>query len=771
MKGAFAVFLGLVAYLVAGNESPQQRGRPGGERPPVYKERVAAYWFGTNGQFWYRNDLAKGAREFMLVNAETGKRQRAFDHEKLTKALNTAAGKEFTADKLPFETIEYIEDGKALRFQAAEKTWKCDLATYTCTETSAGTPEPIPAAGNPQQQQGRGRRGGSRGPGREESSLQSPDKKWTAEIKEHNIHIRAENGEGFQLTNDGETNNYYGRLEWSPDSKSLVAWRIAPAERQQVHLLQSSPPGGGRAKLQSRPYSLPGDKFTTYKVTVLDIASLKQFKPEVEPFEHDWLRPRLRWSKDGKRFAFQKVDRGHQRLRVIEVNAENGEARNLVDDRSNTFIWTVHTENLSLSLVNWLENSDDLIYVSEKSGWRHLYFVDAKSGEMKPITKGEWVIRGIDRIDEIKRQVWFRANGVFPGQDPYLVHYGRVNFDGLGLVWLTEANGNHSIQFSPDEKYIIATYSRVDSPPVNELRRVSDGKLICKLEEADISELKPGGWEPPEVFVSKGRDNKTDIWGIISRPKNFDPAKKYPVIEDIYAGPQGSFVPKTFSAERRYASLADLGFIVVKIDGMGTANRSKAFHDVCYKDLKDGGFPDRIAWMKAAAKKYPYMDLSRVGIYGTSAGGQNAAGAVLFHPDFYKVAVASCGCHDNRMDKSSWNEQWMGYMPPDKLWSKDPNNWYAQSSNVDNAHRLRGKLMLIVGEMDNNVPPESTYRVVDALIKAGKDFEFIMVPGAGHGNGGRYGVRRRDDFFVRHLLGTEPPDRNSAPSEQSTANR
>jgi dipeptidyl aminopeptidase/acylaminoacyl peptidase len=376
------------------------------------------------------------------------------------------------------------------------------------------------------------------------------------------------------------------------------------------------------------------------------------------------------------------------------------------------------------------------------------------------ITSGEWVVRGIERIDETNRQVWFRASGVFPDQDPYLMHFGRVNFDGGGLTWLTASNGNHSIQFSPDRRFLIDTYSRVDYPPANELRRASDGKLVCKLEEADISALKESGWAAPEVFVAKGRDGKTDIWGIICRPRDFDPNKSYPVIEDIYAGPQGSFVPKTFSATLRYESLTKLGFIVAKVDGMGTANRSKAFHDVCWHNLKDAGFPDRILWHQAVAKKYPQYDITRVGIYGTSAGGQNAAGAVLFHPEFYKAAVANCGCHDNRLDKASWNEQWMGYVPPEKLWSKDADNWYSQCSNIDHAHRLRGKLFLIVGELDNNVPPESTHRFVDALVKAKKDFDFLLVPGGGHGAGGEYGQRRLRDFFVRHLRGQEPPDRN-----------
>jgi dipeptidyl aminopeptidase/acylaminoacyl peptidase len=283
---------------------------------------------------------------------------------------------------------------------------------------------------------------------------------------------------------------------------------------------------------------------------------------------------------------------------------------------------------------------------------------------------------------------------------------------------------------------------------------VADGKLVCKLDEADISELKANGWEPPEVFVTTGRDSKTDIWGIICRPRKLDPNKKYAVVESIYAGPQGSFVPKTFSAARRFASLTELGFIVVQIDGMGTANRSKAFHDVCWHNLKDAGFPDRILWHQAAAKKYPYYDVSRVGIYGTSAGGQNSTAAVLFHGDFYKAAVSACGCHDNRMDKASWNEQWMGYPVGPQ---------YAECSNITNASKLKGKLLLIVGELDDNVPPESTLRLVDALIKAGKDFDFLVMPGLKHTNGGAYGTRRLQDFFVRHLIGVEPPDRNAAP--------
>jgi dipeptidyl aminopeptidase/acylaminoacyl peptidase len=351
-------------------------------------------------------------------------------------------------------------------------------------------------------------------------------------------------------------------------------------------------------------------------------------------------------------------------------------------------------------------------------------------------------------VDEANRQIWFRAGGIRPEQDPYYVHLCRVNFDGSGLLVLTEGDGTHDVTFSPDRRFLLDRWSRVDQPPVTELRRAEDGRLICALEQADWSALLETGWQPPERFAAKGRDGETDIYGIIIRPSDFDPSRSYPVIEQIYAGPQGAFVPKAFGLEVRQHAIAELGFVVVQIDGMGTSHRSKAFHDVCWRNLGDSGFPDRILWMKAAAAKYPYMDLTRVGIYGGSAGGQSALRGLLAHGDFYKVGVADCGCHDNRMDKIWWNELWMG-------WPLGPH--YEEQSNVTQAHRLEGKLLLTVGELDRNVDPASTMQVVDALIKADKDFDLLIVPGAGHGVGeSPYAARRRMDFFVRHLLNVGP---------------
>jgi dipeptidyl aminopeptidase/acylaminoacyl peptidase/uncharacterized protein (DUF885 family) len=733
--------------------APQQRGpRPSTGDGLIFKMRIAPHWFDGDNRFWYRNDLAGGAREFIVVDAEHGTRVPAFDHQRLAASLSKAAGGQvYRADRLPFDEIEFVDGSKALRFHAGDATWKCPIDSYECSKVKPG--EATPAASAPAADESASRRrrplGSAEGADRPAVSdaIRSPDRKWTAFVKDHNVFVRAEGKpEAIALSTDGKDGLGYGRISWSPDSKTLVAFRIEPGERKEVYLVQSSPPGGGRAKFQTRPYALPGDRFTAYELILFDVAGKKAIRPEVDRI--DFGSPQPRWDKDGRSFTYEKIDRGHQRFRLIRIDAQTGKASSLIDERSETFIWTAHREGLGMRTVSWLDDSDELIYISERDGWRHLYLIDARTGTVKnPITKGDYVVRGVERIDEAKRQVWFRACGKNPNQDPYFVHYYRVNLDGTGLVALTEGDGNRrAVQLSPDRRYLIDTYSRVNMAPVHELRRTSDGKLVCKLEETDISALKASGWVAPEVFVAKGRDGKTDIWGIISRPKDFDPARKYPVIEDIYAGPHGSFVPKDFSPARRAAAMTDLGFIVVQIDGMGTANRSKAFHDVCWHNIKDAGFPDRILWHQAVGKKYAYYDLTRVGIYGTSAGGQNSTAGMLFHPEFYKAAVSACGCHDNRMDKASWNEQWMGY---------PVGPWYSESSNIDHAKNLRGKLLLIVGEMDTNVPPESTMRLVDALVKAGKDFELLVVPNANHGMGGEYGVRRMRDFFVRHLLGSE----------------
>lgn len=709
-------------------------------RGKVLKERIDAYWLAGGSRFWYRNDLADGKREYILVDAVKAERKPAFEHAKLAEILKKSLGKEIDAQRLPLSRFSMDDDAKNAWFEAGGKTWKYTPATGALMEDKL---PPQPERPRPPSRFGRRPRTGAGG-GPPRGNDRSPDGKSQAFVKDNNLFVRnLETKAETPLTKDGTAEHYYqGPFYWSPNSLRLVAQKTRKGEEHKVYIVESSPRDQVQPKLISFNYYKPGDKMPVTKPCLFDMTDRKPIAVKDDLFPNPYDIRQLRWDRDSSRFTFIYNQRGHQVVRMIAVAAD-GTARALIDETCKTFFDYAHK-----LYYQYLEETQEIIWMSERDGWNHLYLFDAKTGSLKnAITKGPWLVRGVDRLDVKKREIWFRAGGIRSEQDPYYIHYARVSFDG-NLTLLTEGDGTHRVEYSPDRRYLIDSYSRVDLPPVHELRDIN-GKKLCTLETADASALVAMGRKGPERFVAKARDGTTEIYGIIHRPTNFDPKKKYPVIEQIYAGPQGAFVPKEFrSSYGRPEQMAELGFIVVQIDGMGTSYRSKAFHDVCWKNLGDAGFPDRILWMKEAANKYPQMDLTRVGIYGGSAGGQNALGGLLRHPDFYKVGVADCGCHDNRMDKVWWNELWMGY-------PVGPH--YAESSNVVNAKNLQGKLLLIVGELDRNVDPASTMQVVNALIRANKDFDFLIVPGAGHGaSGSPYGSRRQMDFLVRHLHGVEP---------------
>ncbi len=794
--------------------------------PRIYRDRVQPHWFANNTKFWYRISTGKDEYEFVLVDAEKGTRQLAFDHERLANALKQTGTKEAVAKNLSLQNLEFEDSGNSISFRAEDKTWRCDLKSYEVrelTQTTKATASGLAFADAPRASRRTGdetsltfinrtsaevrlfwldsdgqRQGyGTLAPGetrnqhtfaghvwlatdaegkplavfeadeaggdavingevqkrtrperrerrRPRSSGTSPDGHWAALLKDHNVVLtNAETSNAITLTKDGTaTNGYSGTFYWSPDSKKLVAMRTLKGDDRKVYLIESSPKDQLQPKLDSYEYLKPGDRVAITKPHLFDVEKACEIPIDDALFQNPWSLEDVRWAPDSSRFTFVYNQRGHQVLRIVAVDSATGKAKPIVDEQSQTFI--AYSGKYFCEYLDAPEA--EIIWMSERDGWNHLYLYDAVSGRVKnQITKGPWVVRGVEHVDREKRQIWFRAGGIREGQDPYYVHYCRVNFDGSGLVILTERDGTHTVQYSPDRRFAIDACSRVDSAPVNELRCAEDGKLVCILEESDTHELKAANWRPPEQFVAKGRDGVTDIYGILHWPKDFDPQKRYPVIESIYAGPQDSFVPTSFRVSYGSERLCSRGFIVVQIDGMGTSNRSKKFHDVCWKNLGDSGFPDRILWMKAAAAKYPCMDLSRVGIYGTSAGGQSALRALLAHGDFYKAAVSDSGCHDNRMDKIWWNEQWMG-------WPVGPH--YEEQSNVTQAHNLQGKLLLMFGELDRNVDPASSMQVVNALIKADKDFELLVVPGAGHGVLGRlYCQRRMLNFFERSLLG------------------
>ena len=759
-------------------------------------------WIEGSSRFWYRKSV-RGGNQFVLVDAAAASKAPAFDHARLASAIDAAAGGTATATTLPFASFTYVNTMQAVEFTftpaaagggagrgggggggraggapagtPAQPIYRCTLTDYTCTR------QPAPVAGQGQGGQGRGGRQGGQGAGPQGGPDQppppvpAPDKKSEAFIQNYNIYVRPIGGRADQATAlsfDGSEGNAYtnNSIQWSLDSQKIAAFRRRPGYNRLVTYVRSSPEDQLQPNTFTRSYRKPGDVVDFDQPVLFDVASKKHTIVDGALFPNPYTNGRIAWKSDSSAFTFEYNQRGHQVYRVIEVDATSGRARTVIDEQSKTFIYyNRQADGMSSGRTYRWDSPDgrEIVWMSQRDGWAHLYLYDRATGQVKnQITKGNWQVNFVDRVDPEKRQIYFHGNGMDAGKDPYYQHFFRVNFDGTGLTRLTTADGTHTLSPNPRDwtattEYYVDTYSRVDLPTVTELRKVSDQSLVMTLEKADATDLLATGWKMPERFMSKARDGQTDIWGIIIRPTNFDPQQKYPVIENIYAGPQGSFVPKPWSTQAGMTALAELGFIVVQVDGMGTANRSKAFHDMSFQNIGDAGFPDRILWHKAIAAKYPYYDITRVGIYGTSAGGQNATGGVLFHPEFYKVAVSNSGCHDNRMDKLWWNEQWMG-------WPLGPA--YKASSNMEHANKLKGHLQLLVPELDTNVDPASTMQVVNALVRAGKEFELVVIPGADHGGGSPITVRKRNDFFVKHLRGLQPPNWNDMPVNPTTGN-
>jgi dipeptidyl aminopeptidase/acylaminoacyl peptidase len=707
--------------------------------------------------FVYRKSV-EGGHEFEAVDPASLTKQPAFDHTKLAAALSAASGETYKPVTLPFARFRFTSGRSAIEFVVAGKRWHCDLTAYTCTGNG-------PLRPGAEDEDDEGYDDTLRSINDPHKTTASPDGLWLAYVENFNVHVRSKDGrQTIELSEDGSEGNYYAldTVVWSPNSKYLVACRLHPGYRRLVRYVDPDPPNQLQPGYSTMVYPKPGDVLTQRQPLLFNVAARRETIVDSSLFPNPFSLSEARWWKDSRGFTFDYNQRGHQLYRVIEVDAHTGAARALITEQSQTFVdyrpLIMNQFDTGKIYRHDVDDGKEIIWASERDGWEHLYLLNGHTGEVEnQITKGSWVVRAVNYVDDQKRQIWFEASGMAAGEDPYNVHGYRINFDGSGLIPLTPEKANHQLEFSSDGKYYVDLWSRIDLPPTMALFRTVDNQPVLKLEQADISKLTAAGWHPPKIFTAKGRDGVTDIWGLIYRPANFDAKNKYPVIEDIYAGPQGSFVPKSFST--RSEPLTQLGFVVVQIDGMGTNNRSKAFHDVAWHDLKDAGFPDRILWHKAVAARYFWYDVSRVGVFGTSAGGQSAMGALLFHPEFYKVAVSNSGCHDNRMDKIWWNEQWMG-------WPIGPQ--YSESSNVDNAWRLQGKLMLVVGLMDHNVDPSSTFQVADRLIKANKTFDLLVVPEADHGTRGewsRYTDRNLFDYFVRNLLGQEIPDWNA----QSTA--
>jgi dipeptidyl aminopeptidase/acylaminoacyl peptidase len=601
------------------------------------------------------------------------------------------------------------------------------------------------------------------------ADVPSPDGAFTAFVRDHNLWVRnLKTGDVIQLSRDGEHHYDYATplpnpmlmlqqgkedvvqtpaVFWSPDSTKIATYVMDQRNFPRLTMTLSNPKDQFRPKYFSYAYPLPVDfDLPTSKLVVFDVAKRKQTFVAARPLVQLYYGgPRVDWAADSGRFMYREIERGYAHVRLRDVDAASGASRDIINETGAPLVST------SVLVTRPFNGGREVIWSAERDGWNHFYLYDAEKAALKnQITRGEWVIRSIDHIDETNRVLYFSGAGREAGRDPYLRHTYRVNLDGTGLTLLTPEDADHSVSFSPDGRYFVDAYSRPDLPTVSVVRNAATGQVVQPLEKADVSRLLAAGWTMPEPFKAKAADGKTDLYGLIWRPTNFDPKKKYPVVENIYTGPQGAFVPKTFAAYRhQQQAIAELGFIAVFVDGRGTALRSRAFRDMSHKNLGQGsGGDDHITVFKQMAAKYPSMDLTRVGVWGHSAGGYDSTHAILSHPDFYKVAVSSAGCHDNRMDKATWNEQWMGW-PVDKH--------YEEQSNYTLARNLQGKLFISHGDVDENVPLPATLKLVDALVNANKDFDFLIMPGRTHGYGNDpYYVRRRMDYFVRHLHGVEP---------------
>jgi len=717
--------------------------------PLVLRGPVRATWLaGDGGRFWYRN-LVENGSEFVLVDPVKRTKAPAFDHAKVAGTLSVAAGGRYDATHLPFTQFTYSADGRSIAFTVEGRGWACDVAGSSCASTKS--PEAASAR----------------------KEVVSPDDKLAAFIRHDNLWVRnlatavekplttdGVNDFGYATDNAGWTKSDNPVLLWSPDSKKIATFQQDQRGVGEMYLVDTKV---GHPTLHAWKYPLPGDEtVTTIQRVVIHLDGPRVVRLKIGPDQHrgtitDDIKGRstewddVEWSADSKQLAFVSTSRDHKHEQFRVANPDTGDVRDLFDEKVATYFES------GMGTANWrfLPATNEVVWLSERDNWAQLYLYDLQTGRLKnQVTTGESNVTQVVRVDEKQRLIYFIGVGREKGRDPYFRHLYRVGFDGKNLALLTPADADHDVALSPSGSLFVDNYSRPDVKSTSVLR-AADGAQVLALEEADLSKLVAAGWKPPIPFTVKARDGVTDLYGLMFCPTGFDPSKKYPIINNIYPGPQtGSVGSRGFSASRGDTqALAELGFIVVQIDGMGTPWRSKTFHDAYFGDMGDNTLPDQVSGMKQLAQRFPWIDIDRAGIYGGSGGGYATAGAMFRYPDFFKVGVSTSGNHDNRGYEDDWAEKWQGLL----VKKADGASNYDDQANQNHAKNLKGKLLLAHGTMDNNVPPYNTLLVVDALIKANKDFDLVLFPNRGHGLGESYMIRRRWDYFVRHLLGAEPP--------------
>jgi dipeptidyl aminopeptidase/acylaminoacyl peptidase len=766
----FAVVLSLALSAVAQQSSVTVADYQRAERflasntAPLVYHAIRPAWL-ADGRFWYRDSAEDGSQFLVADPAHPQSPAPLFDHARLAAVLSAAAGgRTFEAKRLPFQMIELSDDGKTLTTNLGPRQVKCDLIAYTCTVTGARD--------TATQGEIRGGQGVSRGGPNPRNEILSPDKKLAAFIREWNLWVRdVASGKETQLTKDGVTDYGYATdnagwirsdrpiLLWSPDSKKIATFQQDQRNDGEMYVVETKV---GHPTLQQWKYPLPGDKdVSMIERVVIEVPSGKVVRFKMPPDQHrstlcdhlicrgsEWAD--VEWSPDTKTVAFASTSRDHKQENLRVADASSGEVRDVLEEKVATYYESGNGRVNNHTLFG----SNEVIWFSERDNWGQLYLYDLNTGKLKnQITSGEGNVTQVLKVDEKNRVIYFLAVGKEKGRDPYYSSLFRIGFDGRGLKLLTPEDATHDVSVAPNSNYFVDSYSTPTTPPVTVLRDL-DGKLISTIAKADISKLLAAGWVTPVPFTVKGRDTQTDLYGLMFKPTNFDPNKKYPIVNHIYPGPQtGSVGGRSFAASRGDCqSLAELGFIVMELDGMGTPWRSKKFHDAYYGNLGDNTLPDQVTGMKQLAKRYPWIDIERAGVYGHSGGGFAAADAMFQFADFFKVGISEAGNHDNREYEDDWAEKWM------PLLDDASKKAYEDSANQNEAKNLKGHLLLAHGTTDTNVPPYNTLLVVNELIKANKDFDLLLLPNRGHGFGNEpYMVRRRWDYFVRYLLGAGPP--------------
>jgi dipeptidyl-peptidase-4 len=741
----------------------------------VSGDSVAPEWLLDGNRFWYRNKTPTG-HEFVMIDPARNARSLLFDNAKLAAAISTASDTSFDPNKLPFRTFKFTNDGKnehEIEFNAIKKRFVCDILAYKCTVGDT-TKSEVPY-------------------------VLSPDKKLEAFISKWNVYVRPRGGKGdsTQLTTDGVEYWSYGitmprpsqlqltrpvpvrpQMRWSPDSKRLAVMRQDERGVAMMPYISYTPQ---RPKMYTQPYALPGDTAVpTPSFHIIDLTTKSNVAVKLTPRPSQLVLGSVRdsaWNTTSDKIYATWFTRASKSAYLGEFDARTGAYRIVVRDTSKT---NVEIGPPTADPVSWYVTKDGktAFWYSERDGWPHLYNFDitgtggvaaaAASGDggssapaieekvKAQVTSGPWSLGAIQAVDETAKHVYFTARGREAGHFLYYGHLYRANYDGSGLTLITPEDADHNIRFSPSGRYFVDTYSRIEKEPVTVLRAIPDGHIVRELEKADVSRLKAIGWRPAQTFTVKARDGVTDIYGVISFPPNIDTTKKYPVIDNIYPGPQvGSVGAWNFKNGGETFSLAELGFVVIQLDHLGTPFRSKAFHDNYYGNFGDNGLPDHIAAIKQLAARYHFIDVDRVGIFGHSGGGFASTDAILRYPDFFKVAVSGAGNHDNRSYNIYWAEKYQGLMNRDTVRKTDN---FEGSANKTMVKNLKGHLLLMHGDMDDNVHPANTIQLVDELIKANKTFDLIIAPNRNHGLNEPYFIRRRWDYFVQYLLGETPPN-------------